>query len=172
MPELPAAIRRQIAGVVACTALMAMAGALGLIALAAFAVALHLYLAPRLGAEVSALIGGGVFLAAALLVAALAYAQVRRWPRPMAAARPTPETPQAREPTADLAHHVAALVQEALPRHAVPATLIALLGGIAVGLNPRAAQNLIATLTSPPGDPAAAETGADPREAAPGAPAE
>src|SRR3546814_17239420 len=48
----------------------------------------------------------------------------------------------------DLASMVALLVREELPKNAVPATLVALLGGVAAGVNPTAARNLTRARTS------------------------
>jgi uncharacterized protein YjeT (DUF2065 family) len=38
------------------------------------------------------------------------------------------------------------VLQEKLPKNAVPATLVALLGGLVVGLNPQVAQSLVESL--------------------------
>jgi hypothetical protein len=99
---------------------------------------------PVHGPAVAAWIAGAVFLAAATVVAAIACIRLKR---AIGAQAPKP-TQQAA--ATDLALAIAGAIQSELPKNAVPATLVALLGGVAVGLNPQAARSLLEGLTRKP----------------------
>jgi hypothetical protein len=136
---IPAMFSRQVAAVSVGVGLFALTAALGVIAFGCAAVAIYHHLLPAHGPAVAAWIDGAIFLAAAALVAAVAWARLKRSigaeaPKPTGAASP------------DLALAIAGVLQEKLPKNAVPATLVALLGGLVVGLNPQVAQSLVESL--------------------------
>ena len=137
---VPALFARQVAALSIGIGLLALMAALGAIALGCAAVAIYHHLLPVHGPAVAAWISGGVFLAAAALVAAAAWARLKR-PSGAAAPKPTGEA------STDIALAIAGALQEKLPKNAVPATLIALLGGLVVGLNPQVARSLVESLT-------------------------
>src|SRR5690606_16718656 len=102
------------------------------------AFALYFYLAPIHGSVHAAWITAAAYFGVAVILALIARqrlaggsSEVRQ------AGLATPPGGQA-----DMASLMAQVVREELPKHAVPATLVALVGGLAAGLNPTAAQNL------------------------------
>jgi hypothetical protein len=135
---------RQAAAVSMGVGLLMLTAALGVVALSCAAVAIYHHMLPVHGPAVAAWIAGAVFLAAATIVAAIACIRLKR---AIGAAAPKP-TQQAA--ATDLALAIAGAIQSELPKNAVPATLVALLGGVAVGLNPQAARSLLEGLTRKP----------------------
>lgn len=115
--------------------LLAMA-ALGFIALGCLAIALFHYLLPIQGSVNAACITAGVYFAAALVIGLI----VRRRLASPAEVKAAP--PSAALGQTDFASMVAVALRDELPKNAVPATLVALLGGVAAGVNPTAARNL------------------------------
>ncbi len=131
-------VGRQAAGMAITGGLLLTTAALGFIALGCLAFALYFHLRPTAGAAVAACITAAVFLIAALIVALIA----RR--RLVGGSAPEPATTSsgAGSGQADLAVIITHLLREELPKNAVPATLVALVGGIAAGLNPQAARTV------------------------------
>lgn len=140
---LPRFIKRQVATAAVAFALMALMGALGLAALAAFALALYHRLLPDYGPELAWWISGGILLATALLVGAVLMWRLGHHSGPERRAE-LPEGMPA------LAVQMTELLKEQLPRNAVPATVLALLAGVAVGLNPEAVRGLVEGLRRKP----------------------
>jgi hypothetical protein len=133
---ISAIVGRQAAGMAITGGLMLAVAALGFIALGWLGFALYRYLLPAEGAVVSACITAVVFLAAALILLLIARHRLSSDPR-----RQSPTAPDAGGQP-DIAAIVTLLLRDELPKNAVPATLIALLGGVAAGVNPQAARNL------------------------------
>ena len=133
------AVKRQIAAAVTAAVLLAILTALAFIALGAFAFAIHHHFRPEFGAEVAWWISGGIFLILAILIGAVLYWRLRGRSGHLHRAE-TDAGPEA-------ALQLAALLRDELPRNAVPATVLALVAGIAVGLNPQALRVLMDSLS-------------------------
>lgn len=131
-------VGRQAAGMAITGGLLLATAALGFIALGCLAFALFFYFLPTEGAAVAACITAGVFFAAALIGALIVRKRLVGSSAPETAPKPGDAPGQA----ADLGMLVAHLLREELPKNAVPATLVALVGGIAAGLNPQAARDV------------------------------
>lgn len=130
-----AIVGRQAAGMAITGGLLLTTAALGFIALGCLAVALYQYLLPQYGAVAAACLTAGAFALAALIVLLIVR---RRLSAPVA-------TTAAGEPASagtDTAVLIGRLLQQELPKHAVSATVIALIGGVAAGLNPEATRNV------------------------------
>lgn len=134
-----AIVGRQAVGMAITGGLLLAMAALGFIALGCFAFALYHYLLPMEGAVAAACITAGVFLAAALII--LLIVRHRLTPAAQPEAAPASNIGGLTGQT-DLGLVVAHLLRDELPKNAVPATLVALLGGVAVGVNPEAARNV------------------------------
>ena len=130
-------VGRQLAGLAITGGLLLAAAALGFIALGCLAFALYLYLSSIHGSVHAAWITAAVFFGVAVILALIARQRL---------SGPAEVKPASLGATpggqADMASLMAQVVREELPRHAVPATLVALIGGLAAGLNPTAANNL------------------------------
>lgn len=131
-------VGRQLAGLAVTGGLLLAAAALGLISLGCLAFALYFYLAPIHGSLHAAWITAAIYFGVAVILALIARQRLSGG---------TSEVSQASlggsaGGQGDMASLMAQVVREELPKHAVPATLVALVGGLAAGLNPTAAQNL------------------------------
>lgn len=140
---VPDAVKRQIVAAAVAVVLFVFVVLLCFVALGAFALALYHRLLPDFGPESAWWISGGLFLAAALLVGAVLL--WRLGGRPADGPGPAHRHGAAERAPA-LALEMAELLREQLPRNAVPATLLALVAGVAVGLNPQAVRGLVDSL--------------------------
>jgi len=140
---IPAMLTRQVAAVSLGVGLLVLAALLAAVAIACGAVAIYHHALPVHGPAEAAWISGGALLAAAALVGSIAWLRLKR----VFGSGPAKPAPA---PASDLALAIAGVIQAELPKHAVPAALVALLGGVAVGLNPQAAQSLLEGLTRKP----------------------
>lgn len=140
---IPAMLARQVAAVSFGVGLLVLAALLAAVAFGCGAVAIYHHALPLYGPAVAAWISGAAFLVAAALIVALACLRLKR-AIGAGTAKPAPAA------SSDLALAIAGAIQAELPKNAVPAALVALLGGVAVGLNPQAAQSLLEGLTRKP----------------------
>lgn len=144
MPSfLLAVVKRQVAAVAVVLALVMVMMALALVALVAFALAIYHRFLPDLGPELAWWLSGAIFLVAAGIVGLVLIWRLSGRGRP--ASSPVP----AHDGQA-LALQATELLRQQLPRSAVPATVVALLAGIAVGLNPEAVRQLVTGLRRRP----------------------
>lgn len=130
-------VGRQLAGLAITGGLLLGAAVLGFIALGCLAFALYFYLSPIHGSFHAAWITAAVYFGVAVILALIARQRLSG----SAEAKPA-SLGAAPGGQADLASVMTQVVRDELPRHAVPATLVALVGGLAAGLNPTAAHNL------------------------------
>jgi hypothetical protein len=142
---IPDAVKRRISAVVLAVALLPLLLAFFLVALGAFASALYYHWLPTHGPEVAWWISGAIFLCIALVIGAVLWWRLRS-----AGTKPA-HSEQPAETAPDMAMQLAGLLRNELPRNAVPATVLALVAGVAVGLNPQAVRAVIDSVTRKPG---------------------
>ncbi len=140
---LSAIFGREVAGLALTAGLLLAAAALGLVGLCCLAFALYLHLQAGYGALAAASITAAAFLAAALLLGILVRSRMGG-----SAAASAPAAPASGE--GEVAAVLVALLQRELPKNAVPATVLALVGGVAAGLNPGALKQILGSLTERP----------------------
>lgn len=140
---LLAAVKRQIAAAAVVLALVMVMVGLALVGLVAFALAIYHHFLPDLGPELAWWSSGAIFLVAAGVVALVLIWRLSGRERHVSGGAPDRDGPA-------LALEATELLRQQLPQAAVPATVVALLAGIAVGLNPEMVRQLIASLRRRP----------------------
>jgi hypothetical protein len=140
-------VGRQAAGMAITGGLLLASAALGFIALGCLAFALYFHFMPTQGRVAAAGITAGIYLAAAAVLALIA--------RYRFGGSHQQEAPAAPSDNGALA--VGLLLRDELGKHAVPATIVALMGGLVAGLAPDATRNvtreLLDALTRKPDRP-------------------